>query len=122
MYQMMFGYKIMNRPSYLLPSTVIAYNETTQITVQMAREAVDHALDYLAKRNLTKGDYKKAKIVFEAFKLILNNKTPHCYSKEEAKCAIDVLEEIINENTTSEAEKQNNANWASLLRFLISAW
>lgn len=122
MNQMLHGYKILNKPSYLLPNTVIAYNETTQITVQMAREAIKQALDYLAKRNLTKGDYKKAKIVFEAFKLILDNKTPHCYSKEEAKCAIDVLEEIIGENATSEAEKQNNANWASFIKSLISAW
>ncbi len=122
MYQIMFGYKILKRPSYLLPNTVIAYNETTQITVQMAREAIEESLNYLAKRNLTKGAYKKAKIVFEAFKLMLDNKTPHYYSKEDAKCAIDVLEEVIGENATSETEKQNNANWALLLRSLISVW
>ena len=113
------GYTIHSRPKNFLPCTILFSNEQENITVEMAKNALDHIVGQIARRNPILETYKKAKTVFEALKMILENKTPKHFSKEDAKIAVDVLEEIKNENARSENEKLYNSRMAFLCKLVI---
>ena len=113
------GYTIHSRPKNFLPSTILFSNEQENITVEMAKNALDHIVGQIARRNPILETYKKAKTVFEELKMILENKTPKHFSKEDAKIAVDVLEEIKNENARSENEKLYNSRMALLCKLVI---
>ena len=55
-------------------------------------------------------------------KMILENKTPKHFSKEDAKIAIDVLEEIKNENARSENEKLYNSQMTFWCKLVIDGF
>ena len=85
----------------------------------MAQDAVDYILGVLARKSPLIDTYKKAKTIFSAIKLILENKQPLKVTKDDAKVAIDVLEEIQNLSAKSEAEKEHNARYALLCKLLV---
>ena len=88
------GYKINTGIKHFLPNTVLFTKNDEKITVAMAQDAVDYILGVLARKNPLIDTYKKAKTVFSAIKLILENKQPSKVAKDDVKVAIDVLEEI----------------------------
>lgn len=116
------GYVVNTRPKFLLPSTVLLSNEKESITVEMAKDAIDYILGRIAQKNQLYDGYRRAKIVLEAFKAILENKTPKYYSKEDAKIALDVFEEIINENTCNENERLYNSQMALRCKLVIDGF
>ena len=116
------GYTIHSRPKNFLPSTILFSNERESITVEMAKTALDYIVGQIARRNPLLETYKKAKTVFETLKMILENKTPKHFSKEDAKIAIDVLEEIKNENARSENEKLYNSQMAFWCKLVIDGF
>ena len=116
------GYTIHSRPKNFLPSTILFSNEQENITVEMAKTALDYIVGQIARRNPLLETYKKAKTVFETLKMILENKTPKLFSKEDAKIAIDVLEEIKNENARSENEKLYNSQMAFWCKLVIDGF
>ena len=63
--------------------------------------------------------YKTAKTVFDAMKMVLENKRPSKPSKEDMKTTVDVLEEITNLSAKSEWEKEQNARYAFLCKLVI---
>lgn len=113
------GYKINAGIKHFLPNTVLFTKKDEKITVAMAQDAVDYILGVLARKNPLIDTYKKAKTVFSAIKLILENKQPSRVTKEDVKVAIDVLEEIQNLYAKSEAEKEYNARCALLCKLLV---
>ena len=113
------GYTIHSRPSFYLPSTILFSNEKENITVQIAKNAVDYIVEQIARKSPIMQSYKKAKTVFEAFKAILENKTPKQFSREDAKIAVDVLEEIKNERANSDSEKAYNSKMAFICKLVI---
>lgn len=113
------GYKINTNIKYYLPNTVLFTIHDEEITVAMAQDALDYILGELARRNPVIDTYKKAKTVFSAVKLILENKQPSKITKDDVKIAIDVLEEIKNLSARSEAEKEYNAKCALLCKGLV---
>lgn len=113
------GYTIHSKPNFLLPNTILFSNENESITVQMAKDAVDYIVGQIAQKSPLLESYKKAKTVFEALKAILENKTPKHFSKEDAKLAVDVIEEIKNERASSESEKEYNAKMAFICKLAI---
>lgn len=116
------GYTIHSRPKNFLPSTILFSNEQENITVEMAKTALDYIVGQIARRNPLLETYKKAKTVFETLKMILENKTPKHFSKDDAKIAIDVLEEIKNENARSENEKLYNSQMAFWCKLVIDGF
>lgn len=119
--QYYMGYKVNTGIKCFLPNTVMftKNNEKIKITVAMAQDAVDYILGVLARKNPLIDTYKKAKTVFSAIKLILENKQPSRVTEEDVKVAIDVLEEIQNLSANSEAEKEYNARCALLCKLLV---
>lgn len=113
------GYKVNTGIKHFLPNTVLFTKNDEKITVAMAQDAVDYILGVLARKNPLIDTYKKAKTVFSAIKLILENKQPSRVTKEDVKAAIDVLEEIQNLYAKSEAEKEYNARCALLCKLLV---
>lgn len=113
------GYKINAEIKHFLPNTVLFTKNDEKITVAMAQDAVDYILGVLARKNPLIDTYKKAKTVFSAIKLMLENKQPSRVTKEDVKAAIDVLEEIQNLYAKSEAEKEYNARCALLCKLLV---
>lgn len=113
------GYKINAGIKHFLPNTVLFIKNDEKITVAMAQDAVDYILGVLARKNPLIDTYKKAKTVFSAIKLMLENKQPSRVTKEDIKVAIDVLEEIQNLYAKSEAEKEYNARCALLCKLLV---
>lgn len=113
------GYKINAEIKHFLPNTVLFTKNDEKITVAMAQDAVDYILGVLARKNPLIDTYKKAKTVFSAIKLMLENKQPSRVTKEDVKVAIDVLEEIQNLYAKSEAEKEYNARCALLCKLLV---
>ncbi len=79
------GYTINNDVPYFLPNTVLIHGERVRITVSMAKDAVDYILGLIALKNPLVDDYKKAKNVFSAIKLILENKQPPKIKKKTKK-------------------------------------
>ena len=113
------GYKFHTGIKHFLPNTVLFTKNDEKITVAMAQDAVDYILGVLARKNPLIDTYKKAKTVFSAIKLILENKQPSKIAKDDVKVAIDVLEEIQNLSAKSEAEKEHNARYALLCKLLV---
>ncbi len=113
------GYKVNTGIKHFLPNTVLFTKNDEKITVAMAQDAVDYILGVLARKNPLIDTYKKAKTVFSAIKLMLENKQPSKVTKEDVKAAIDVLEEIQNLCAKSEAEKEYNARCALLCKLLV---
>lgn len=116
------GYKVNTEIKHFLPNTVLFTKNDENITVAMAQDAVNYILGVLAYKNPLIDRYRKAKAVFSAIKLILENKQPAKVTKEDAKVAIDVLEEILNMTAKSEAEKEYNARCALLCKSLIDGF
>lgn len=113
------GYKVNTGIKHFLPNTVLFTKNDEKITVAMAQDSVDYILGVLARKNPLIDTYKRAKTVFSAIKLILENKQPSKVTKEDVKAAIDVLEEIQNLYAKSEAEKEYNARCALLCKLLV---
>lgn len=113
------GYKVNTGIKHFLPNTVLFTKKDEEITVAMAKDAVDYILGVLARKNPLIDTYKKAKTVFSAIKLMLENKQPSRVTKEDVKVAIDVLEEIQNLYAKSDAEKEYNARCALLCKLLV---
>ena len=120
--RLFMGYKVNTGIKHFLPNTVLFTKNDEKITVAMAQDAIDYILGVLAHKNPLIDRYKKAKAVFSAIKLILENKQPAKVTKEDAKIAIDVLEEILNMTAKSEAEKEHNARCASLCKLLVNGF
>lgn len=116
------GYKVNTGIKHFLPSTVLFTKKDEKITVTMAQNAVDYILGVLARKNPLIDTYKKAKTVFSAIKQILENKQPSRVTKEDAKAAIDVLEEIQNLYAKSDAEREYNARCALLCKLLVDGF
>ena len=116
------GYKVNTGIKHFLPSTVLFTKKDEKITVTMAQNAVDCILGVLARKNPLIDTYKKAKTVFSAIKQILENKQPSRVTKEDAKAAIDVLEEIQNLYAKSDAEREYNARCALLCKLLVDGF
>lgn len=113
------GYKVNTGIKHFLPNTVLFIKNDEKITVAMAQDAVDYILGVLARKNPLIDTYKKAKTVFSAIKLMLENKQPSRVTKEDVKVAIDVLEEIQNLYAKSDDEKEYNARCALLCKLLV---
>lgn len=116
------GYTIHRNSKHFLPSTVLFSNASTSITVAMANDAIDYVLSVLAHKNPWIDSYKKAKTVFSAIKMFLNNQQPYRLRKEDLKTTVDVLEEIQNASATSDAEKDYNARCALFCKLMIDGF
>lgn len=116
------GYKVNTNIKHYLPNTVLFTKNNVKITVAMAQDAVDYILGVLARKDSLIDAYKKAKTVFSAIKLILENKRPPRVIKEDVKSAIDVLEEILNLSAKSDAEKEYNTKCALLCKWLVDGF
>lgn len=101
------------------PNTVLYSDGNVKLTVAAALDMVDYAISFLATKNEQIEKYKKAKIFFNAAKLMLNNKTPQRLEKEYYKFAVDVVEEIKNMQAQSEQEKILNAQYSLFLKLII---
>lgn len=117
--QYFMGYKTNTGIKYFLPNTVLFTKNDEKITAAMAQDAVNYILGVLACKNPLIDTYKKAKTVFSAIKLMLENKQPSRVTKEDVKAAIDVLEEIQNLSAKSEAEKGYNVRYALLCKLMV---
>lgn len=113
------GYKINKNVKHFLPNTVLFSNENERITVAMIKNALDYILGIIVTRSPLVESYKTAKTVFDAMKMVLENKRPSKPSKEDMKTTVDVLEEITNLSAKSEWEKEQNARYAFLCKLVI---
>lgn len=113
------GYKIHHNTGFYLPNTILFSKGDMKITVSMAKDALDYILSMIALKNPVIEKYKRAKAVFSGMKMILENKKPSMFTKEDAKTAIDVLEEITNMTARTDAEKEQNAQYAFVCKLLI---
>ena len=111
------GYKINKNVKHFLPNTVLFSNKNERITVAMIKNVLDYILGVIATRSPLVESYKTAKTVFDAMKMVLENKRPSKPSKEDMKTTVDVLEEITNLSAKSEWEKEQNARYAFLCKF-----
>lgn len=116
------GYKINRNIKYFLPNTVLFSNEKERITVAMIKDALDYILSIIATRNPLIEPYKTAKTVFDALKMILENKKPSKPSKTDMKATVDVLKEIADLSAQSEWEKEQNARYAFLCKLMIDGF
>lgn len=116
------GYKVNTNIKHYFPNTVLFTKNDVKITVAMAQDAIDYILGVLARKNPLVDAYKRAKTVFSAIKVILENKQPPRVTKEDTKIAIDVLEEIMNLSAKSDEEKEYNARCALLCKWLIDGF
>ena len=101
------------------PNTVLYSDGNVKLTVAVALDMVDYVIGFLATKNEQIEKYKKAKIFFNAVKLMLNNKTPKRPGKEYYKFAVDAVEEIKNMQAQSEQEKILNAQYSLFLKLII---
>ena len=113
------GYKINKNVKHFLPNTVLFSNKNERITVAMIKNVLDYILGIIATRSPLVESYKTAKTVFDAMKMVLENKRPSKPSKEDMKTTVDVLEEITNLSAKSEWEKEQNARYAFLYKLVI---
>lgn len=113
------GYKVNTNVKYFLPDTELFTKNNVKITVAMAKGVVDYILGVLADKNPLADSCKKARTVFLAIKLILENKRAPRVTKSDVKVAIDVLEEIHNLSAKSDAEKEYNAECALICKWLV---
>lgn len=115
-------YKIHKDIKRFTPSTVLFSNATNSITVAMANDALDYVLSVVARKNPLVDAYNKAKKVFVSVKKRLANQHPLRCTKHEWKIAIDILEEVMNENAKSDEEKENIARSALICKLLIDGF
>lgn len=113
------GYKIHYNAGFYFPNTVLFSKDDIKITVSMAKDALDYILSMIALKNPVIEKYKKAKVVYSGMKMILENKQPSRFTKEDAKTAVDVLEEITNMTARTDAEKEQNARYAFICKLLF---
>ncbi len=111
------GYKINKNVKHFLPNTVLFSNKNERITVAMIKNVLDYILGIIATRCPLVESYKTAKTVFDAMKMVLENKRPSKPSKEDMKTTVDVLEEITDLSAKSKWEKEQNARYAFLCKF-----
>ena len=111
------GYKINKNVKHFLPNTVLFSNKNERITVAMIKNALDYILGIIATRSPLVESYKTAKTVFDAMKMVLENKRPSKPSKEDMKTTVDVLEDITDLSAKSKWEKEQNARYAFLCKF-----
>ena len=116
------GYKVNRNIKIFMPGTVLFSKGEEQITVAMANDFLNYILGILAHKNPLLESYKKAKKVFSALKMVLENKRPPRPSKEDMKTAIDVLEEIKNMSANSDEEKEYNARCALFCKLMINSF
>lgn len=116
------GYKVHRDMQHLAPNTVLFSNETNNITVAMANDVLDYVLSMIARKNPLTDACNKARKVLVSLKKILANQQPLRCTKQELKTAVEVLEEVMNENAKSEAEKENNARRALICKLLIDGF
>lgn len=116
------GYKINKNVKHFLPNTVLFSNKNERITVAMIKNVLDYILGIIATRSPLVESYKTAKTVFDAMKMVLENKRPSKPSKEDMKTTVDVLEEITNLSAKSEWEKEQNARDAFLCKLMIDGF
>lgn len=116
------GYKIHKDIQYFTPSTVLFSNETNNITVAMANDVLDYVLGAIARKNPLLDAYNKTRKVLVSIKKRLANQQPLRCTRQEWRTAVEVLEEVLNENAKSEAEKENNARGALICKLLISGF
>ena len=88
----------------------------------MANDVLDYVLSILARKNPLIDVYNKARKVLFSLKKRLANQQPLRCTKNEWKIAIEVLEEVMNENAKSEEEKENNTKGALICKLLISGF
>ncbi len=113
------GYKINKNVKHFLPNTVLFSNKNERITVAMIKNVLDYILGIIATRSPLVEPYKTAKTVFDAMKMVLENKRPSKPSKEDMKTTVDVLEEITDLSAKSKWEKEQNARYAFLCKLMI---
>lgn len=116
------GYKIHKDIQYFTPSTVLFSNATNSITVAMANDVLDYVLSIIARKNPLMDAYNKTRKVMVSLKKRLANQQPLRCTKKEWKTAIEVLEEVMNENAKTEEEKENNTRGALICKLLISGF
>ncbi len=116
------GYRIHYHTGFYLPNTVLFSKDGIKITVAMAKDALNYILSMIALKNPVIKKYKKAKVVFSGMKMILENNQPPQISKEDAKTAVDVLEEITNMTAQTDAEKEQNARCAFICKMMIDGF
>lgn len=97
-------------------------NETNSITVAMANDVLDYVLSIIARKNPMIDAYNKARKVLVSLKKRLANQRPLRCTKQEWRTAIEVMEEVMNENAKSEEQKENNARGALICKLLISGF
>lgn len=118
MEQRIFGYVVHKLPHHILPSTPMFSNEKGTVTAEMIKDTLDYIIKVIAMKDPMVETYKKARMVFTALRMRLENKTPQGITKEAAKIAIDVLKEILNEHAASDKEKlfnEEKALWCKLM-------
>lgn len=113
------GYKVNTNINYYLPNTVLFTKNDEKVTVAMAKNMVDYMLDVLALNNPLLENYNRAKTVFSAIKLLLENKRPPIVTKDDLNITIDVVKEIQDTYAKTNAEKEYNARCAFVCKLLI---
>lgn len=116
------GYKVHRDMQHFAPNTVLFSSAIDNITVAMANDVLDYVLSAIARKNPLTDACNKARKVLVSLKKILANQQPLQCSKQELKTAVEVLEEVMNENAKSEAEKENNARGALICKLLIDGF
>lgn len=116
------GYKIHKNIKHFFPNSILFSNEKGHITVAMAKDALDYILSIIATQNPLAESYNTAKTVFNALKMVLDNKRPARPSNADMKTAVDVLKEIANSSAKSEEEKEGNAKAAFICKLLIDGF
>lgn len=113
------GFRVNHNIRHFFPNTVLFENEKEKITVSMANDALDYILSIISTRFPPAKSYKRAKMIFEAMKKILENRQVGPMRREDLKFAVNVLEEIKNLSAESEREKQSNAMYAKFCKLMI---
>lgn len=89
------------------PNTILFTRENETITVSMLQEALEHMISVIIKKNPIHERYSVALKVLWAIQVRLANRQSRRPSKEDLKTACDVLSEILKENTTTDAQRDN---------------
>lgn len=89
------------------PNTILFKKENETITVSMVQEALGHMIDTISKKNPIFKKYNVTLKVLRAIQVRLANRQSRRPSKGDIKLACDVLSEILKENTSDEAQRDN---------------
>ena len=96
-----------HRAGAFQPGTVLFPSGNEEITVSMAREALDLMISAIAKKNLMIGRYRVALKVLWAIQERLANRQTRKPSKKELEVACDVLSEVQKERATTQTQRDN---------------